>query len=382
MTDQSTKSDTSTKNNNSTSLDSAKKSVSKGALGIFIIIALSLIWYLFADRYTPYTNQARIQGYVVGVAPKVAGVVTQVWVANNTRVKIGEHLFEVDPSQYKLALDNAKSNLENARRQVGAGNAAVESAQANLRAAFANQEKAQKDYTRLQRLRQEDHGTISIRRLEISQATLDQARASVAAAKANIQQAIEQKGGDDDDDNAIINTALTAVEKAELDLANTIVKAESRGIITDLRAEIGQYAGTGTSMMTLIALEDVWINAEFTENNLGNLIVGSKAEILFDVVPGEVFVGTVRSIGLGVSANQNQSAPGTLPTVSNNRDWLRQSQRFPVVISFDPLQEKSLLKHIRVGGQASVIVYTENNIILKLLGKLHIRFMSWISYAY
>ena len=382
MTDQSTKSDTSTNKNTDKSLDSSKKLVSKGAIGIFIAIALSLIWYLFADRYTPYTNQARIQGYVVGVAPKVAGVVTQVWVANNTEVKNGEHLFEIDPSQYKIALENAKSNLDNARRQVGAGSAAVESARANLRAAFANQEKAQKDFTRLQRLRREDPGTISIRRLEISQASLDQARANVAAAKANIQQAIEQKGGDDDDNNTIINTALTAVEKADLDLTNTIVKAETRGIITDLSAEVGQYAGTGTSMMTLIALEDVWVNAEFTENNLGNLIVGSKAEILFDVVPGEVFVGTVRSIGIGVSANQNQSAPGTLPTVSNNRDWLRQSQRFPVIISFDPIQEKSLLKNIRVGGQASVIVYSDGHIILKLLGKLYIRFMSWVSYAY
>lgn len=382
MTDQSTKSDTSKNKNTNKSLDTSKKSVGKGALGIFTFIALILIWYLFADRYTPYTNQARIQGYVVGVAPKVAGVITQVWVDNNTGVKNGEHLFEVDPSQYKIALDNAKSNLENARRQVGAGNAAVESARANLHAAFANQEKAQKDYARLQRLRQEDPGTISIRRLEISHASLEQARANVAAAKANIQQAIEQKGGDDDDDNTIINTALTAVEKAELDLTNTIVKAETRGIITDLRAEVGQYAATGTSMMTLIALEDVWINAEFTENNLGNLIVGSKAEILFDVVPGEVFVGTVRSIGIGVSANQNQSTPGSLPTVSNNRDWLRQSQRFPVVIAFDPLQEKNLLKHIRVGGQASVIVYTEGHIILKFIGKLYMRFMSWISYAY
>jgi multidrug resistance efflux pump len=381
MTEQSKETDTLVKNDNVPS-ESDKKSVSKGALGIFLVILILLVWNLFADRFTPYTNQARIQGYVVGVAPKVAGVVTQVWVTNNTRVDSGEHLFEVDPSQYKLALDKANSNLENARRQVGAGNAAVESAQANLRAAIANQDKAQKDYTRLQRLRKEDSGTISIRRLEVSQATLDQARAQVAAARANIQQAIEQKGGNNDENNAILNTAITAVEKAELDLENTIIKAESRGVITDLRAEVGQYAGTGSPIMTLIALEDVWINAEFTENNLGNMEVGLKTEILFDVVPGEVFPGSVRSIGLGVSANTNQPAPGTLPSVSNDRDWLRQAQRFPVVIGFDPMQDTALLEQIRVGGQASVIVYVPDHTILEVIGKFYIRLKSWLSYIY
>lgn len=382
MTEQAVKSDIATSNNTDAPMQADKKSVSKGAIVIFVVILLIVVWNLLADRFTPYTNQARIQGYVVGVAPKVAGVITQVWVDNNAKVEMSQRLFEVDPSQYKLALDKAISNLESARRQVSAGDAAVTSAEANLRAAIANQVKAEKDISRLQRLREEDSGTISIRRLEVSQATLDQARAKVAAARANIQQAIQQKGGDNEENNAILTAALTAVEKAELDLANTVVKAESRGVLTDLRAEVGQYAGTGNPIITLIALDDVWINAEFTENNLGNMNVGSKAEILFDVVPGEVFVGSVRSIGLGVSANQSQTAPGTLPKVSNNRDWLRQAQRFPVVISFDPFQDEALQKQIRVGGQASVIVYIEDHTFLQVLGKFYIRLMSWLSYIY
>lgn len=380
MTEPSAKAEVTTNQNIPDASD--KKSVSKGALVIFVLIIALLVWNLFADRFTPYTNQARIQGYVVGVAPKVAGVITQVWVTNNIRVEKGQPLFEVDPSQYQIALDQAKSNLENARTQVEAGNAAVVSAEANLRAAIANQVKSEKDYSRLQRLRQQDPGTISIRRLEISRSSLDQARAKVAAAKANIQQAIEQKGGDDDENNTIINTAINAIEKAELDLANTVVKAESRGVLTDLRAEVGQYAGTGNPIMTLIALDDVWVDAAFTENNLGNMQVGSKAEILFDVAPGEVFTGTVRSIGLGISANQKNTAPGTLPQVTNNRDWLRQSQRFPVVIGFDPLQTEDLQKQIRIGGQSSVIVYVQDDGILTSLGQFYIRLMSWLSYIY
>jgi multidrug resistance efflux pump len=359
----------------------ATASVRNGALIIGLLIVFSLGWYLLADRFTPFTTQARVQGYVVGVAPKVAGVVTQVWVRNNQAVEAAQPLFEIDPSQYQIALKRAQSDLGNARSQVDAGTAAVESAKANLRAALANELKAEKDYTRLARLHREDPGTISVRRLEVSQASLDQARAKVSAAEAGILQAIEQKGGDDDDSNAILKSAQSALEKAQLDLANTVVKASSRGVITDLRAEVGQYAGTGSPVMTLVAIDDVWINAEFTENNLGHMRAGSSVEILFDALPGQIFQGAVRSIGLGISAGQAQP-PGNLPTVENNRDWLRQAQRFPVVIGFDITQQESLRRQLRVGGQASVIVYSSEGGLLRMLGKAYIRLKSWLSYAY
>ena len=359
----------------------ATASVRNGALIIGLLIMFSLGWYLLADRFTPFTTQARVQGYVVGVAPKVAGVVTQVWVRNNQAVEAAQPLFEIDPSQYQIALKRAQSDLGNARSQVDAGTAAVESARANLRAALANELKAEKDYTRLARLHREDPGTISVRRLEVSQASLDQARAKVSAAEAGIRQAIEQKGGDDDDSNAILKSAQSALEKAQLDLANTVVKASSRGVITDLRAEVGQYAGTGSPVMTLVAIDDVWINAEFTENNLGHMRPGTAVEILFDALPGRIFQGEVRSIGLGISAGQAKP-PGNLPTVENNRDWLRQAQRFPVVIGFDITQQKSLRRQLRVGGQASVIVYSSEGGLLRMLGRAYIRLKSWLSYAY
>jgi multidrug resistance efflux pump len=359
----------------------ATESVKRGTLVIGLVILLSLLWYLLADRFTPYTSQARVQGYVVGVAPKVAGLVTQVWVENNQQVEAGQRLFEIDPSQYDIALKKAQSDLESARRQVDAGSAGVESARANLRAALANELKAEQDYARLKRLHGEDPGTISVRRLEVSQASLDQARANVAAAEAEIQRAIEQKGGGDDQDNAILQSAQSALDKAQLDLDNTVVAAASRGVITDLRTEVGQYAGTGSPVMTLVAIQDVWINAEFTENNLGHLQPGSPVEILFDALPGEIFDGAVRSIGLGVSEGQ-PPPPGTLPTIENNRDWLRQSQRFTVVIGFDVDQHEALRQQLRVGGQASVIAYSDNHGFLKLLGQGYIRLMSWLSYAY
>ena len=356
----------------------------KGARSTAIIAAAlilgSLSWYLLSDRYTPYTSQARIQGYVIGVASEVSGPVTQVWVNNNSEVQEGDRLFEVDPSQYKIALAKAESDLQNARSQVDAGDAAVESARANLVAAQANALRSRQDYERLSRLRESDPGTISQRRLESSKASLDQALAKVSAAESDIQRAIEQKGGDDEDSNAILLSAKSAVEKARLDLERTVVKASSRGLITDLRADVGQYAAAGNPVMTLIAIHDLWIKADFTENNLGHMKAGTRAEVIFDSVPGAVYEAKVRSVGLGISADQS-TPPGTLPSVNNSRDWLRQAQRFPVEVDFENPDEE-LLRNLRIGGQAAVMVYSDEATVLRWLGKIYVRFMSWLSYAY
>ena len=359
----------------------AETSVKKGVWIILLAILLSLTWYLLADRFTPYTSQARVEGYVVGVAPKVAGLVVNVWVKNNQEVEEGERLFEIDPSQYRIALERAESDLQNARNQVGAGTAGVESAKANLRSALANELKAEQDATRQERLYREDPGTISVRRLEVARATLEQAKAKVQVAEAEIQRAIEQSGGIGDD-NAILNSAMSAVDKAALDLSNTVVKAASRGVITDLRADVGQYANAGAPVMTLIAIHDVWIDAEFTENNLAHLQVGTPVELVLDSLPGRVFTGKIRSIGLGVSDGQTPPPPGQLPTIQNNRDWLRQSQRFPVIIGFDRGQEEQLREYLRVGGQVDVMAFSEGHPLLGLLGQAYIRLMSWLSYAY
>lgn len=368
--------------NDAADVDEAPRAVKRGGLVVAALILLSLAWYLAADRFTPYTNQARVQGYVVGVAPQVSGTVTEVTARNNQEVQAGQVLFQIDPTSYEIALAKARSDYENALRQVDAGDAGVEAARANLRSALANLEKAEKDANRLERLYGEDPGTISERRLEISRATLDQSRAAVAAAEAGVAQAIEAMGGAaDEDTNTILKIARQGVAKAELDLERTVVKASTRGVITDLRTELGMFAGAGSPVMTLVSFQDVWIQAEFTENNLGNMMPGTPVEILFDALPGEVFDGEVANIGLGISASQ-PPPPGTLPSISNSRDWLRQAQRFPVIVRFPVDQSPVLREQLRVGGQASVIAYSEPAWLTALLGRIYIRMMSIFAYAY
>ncbi|MEM5370536.1 HlyD family secretion protein [Paraburkholderia azotifigens] len=343
------------------------------------LIVASLIWYLLADRFTPYTQQARIQAYVVPVAAEVSGRVTRVFVHNNQEVEAGQVLFEVDAEPYRIAADRARADLESTRRQVGASTAGIESALAALRAAIANEVKARQDSDRLERLYREDEGTVSLRRLEVARATHEQAQSQVAAARAEVERAREQQGGSEAE-NAQLRSAAGALEKAQLDLANARIKARSGGVVTDLRTEVGQFAAAGSPVMTLIAIRDVWISADMTENNLGHLKPGTPVGIALDALPGEVFKGRVRSIGYGVSVGQS-TPPGSLPTVQNSRDWLRPAQRFPVVVEFDP-DERARLHDMRVGGQAEVMAFPSQGNPLNMLGRLFLRTMSWVSYLY
>ncbi|CAG9185469.1 p-hydroxybenzoic acid efflux pump subunit AaeA [Cupriavidus laharis] len=351
----------------------------KGVRWVVALIVLSLAWYLFADRFTPYTQQARIQAFVVPVASEVSGRVTRVLVHNNQDVQAGAVLFEVDPQHYRIAADRARADLESMRRQIGASTAGIASAQAALRAAQANEVKARQDSERLERLYSEDPGTVSLRRLEVARATHTQATSQVDAARAEVERAREQQGGSEED-NAKMRSAAAALEKAELDLANAQVRARTAGLITDLRTEAGQYAAAGNPVMTLIAIHDIWISADMTENNLGHVEPGTPVGIVLDALPGRVLAGRVRSVGYGVSAGQSPP-PGSLPTVQNSRDWLRPAQRFPVTVEIDK-GELATLKGIRVGGQAEVMAFPTEGNLLNPLGRLFLRVMSWLSYVY
>ncbi len=351
----------------------------KGAAIVAALILISLGLYLVGDRLTPSTSQARIQGFVVAVAAEVAGKVVKVHIRDNDEVQPGQPLFDIDPVPYQIALQSAQAAYHLARDTVEASHAGVEGARAALKVAEANREMAERDADRQERLHTEDPGAISVRRLEIAQATRQEARSKVRGAEAELRMALEG-AGETGEGNAQVQAARAALDQAKLDLTNTRVVASARGTVTDLQTDVGHFVQAGAPVMTLVADHDVWITADMTENNLGHIDVGDEAAIVLDVLPGHVLKGRVRSIGRGVDSGQ-QSQSGSLPTVSNDRDWLRQAQRIPVSIEFDA-DEDPRLTGARVGGQAEVLVYAGDNPIMNVLGAIYIRISSWLSYLY
>jgi len=347
----------------------------------FIVLgaaAILLCWYLIADRITPYTTQARVHALVVPIAAQVAGNVTEVMVSNNQLVDADQALLQIDPAQYQLAVETAEANLQTARQATGASTASVDAAEAGVTSARANLLRAEQDAVRLRRIKEEDPGAISDRRIETAEATFSAAQGQLGSAIANLEKA-RQDMGEAGDKNARIQQAQAALEQAELNLQRTTVTAPDNGLVTDVRVDRGNFAAVGAPQMTFVATHNIWVQADFTENNLGNITSGAIVEVAFDALPGRVFTGRVRGTGFGVAV---QSAPlGSLPTIENDRQWLRDEQRFAVVIDFD-ISDAEDGRNIRVGSQASVIVYTGGNWIFNLIGKIHVRVASILSFAY
>ncbi|MEE4162779.1 MAG: biotin/lipoyl-binding protein, partial [Woeseiaceae bacterium] len=203
------------------------------ALGVFL-----MAWYLISDRITPYTSQARVHAVVVPVAAEVSGTVTSVDVTSNRAVSKGDILFRIDKTRYELSVETAEANLEAARQATGASTAAVDAAEAQVRAANASLTRARKDAERMQRIRDEDPGAISQRRLDMAEASLDVAIANVAAAEAALEQARQNLGATGDDNSRILQ-ARSALDQAVVNLERTDVLAPDDGIVTDVRVDRG-----------------------------------------------------------------------------------------------------------------------------------------------
>ena len=347
----------------------------------FIILGICLLlvtWYLRADRITPFTSQARVNAMVVPVAPQVAGVITSVDVRNNQEVKEGQILFQIDTRNYGLAVQTAEAQYSGAQQAMAAAAAGVDAAKAQVKSAQASFVRAQQDAERMRSIRKQDEGAISLRRLQMSEASLLSAEAAVTAAEANLRQAVETYGSEGDRNSRILQ-AQANLDQARHNLERTTVRAPLDGLVTNMRLDKGNYAAAGAPQMTFVATHNHWLQADFTENNLGHIRPGMTVEMVYDVYPGQVFQGTIREMGYGVAVDT--SSLGALPTIQNNRSWLRDAQRFPVLIDIGIPREdaKDVLK---VGSQVSVIVYTGDHWLWNALARLYIRSMALLSYAY
>ena len=356
--------------------DKAGDPVRKWTKIILAACLVLLVYYVVADRITPFTSQARVNALVVPIAAEVSGTVTEVAVASNQFVQAGDLLFQVDRDRYELAVETAEANLQSARQATGASTANIDASQAQVVSAQANLLRAEQDVVRLRRIKEEDPGAISDRRIEMAEASFTAAKAAVSAAEANLERA-RQDLGEAGEANFRILQAQAGLDQARLDLQRTSVVAPDDGVVTDVRVDRGNFAQAGAPLMTFLASHDIWVQADFTENNLGNIKSGDEVDIVFDALPGKVVKGTIRTTGFGVNVD---SAPlGSLPTIDNDRQWLRDAQRFSVLIDFE-LPNAEDRQGIRVGAQASVTVYTGGGFLFNSIAWVKMRLLSILTY--
>jgi len=347
-----------------------------------VLIVLVLLFILFtysvlSDRFTPYTSHARVDTFLVQIAPEVAGKVIAVEARENAQVNKGQVLFRIDPRPYRIALHSAQANLAVAIQDAQVSEADVVAARALLK-------KQQVDLAASRQLGKIVTDLVAERALPQTSAIRSGAdtgktQADVAKATADVKRA-EANLGSPGLSNAKVRQAIAAVDQAQLDLRNTIVVAAGDGIVTNLRLAAGQFVANGQPLLSFLEDGPRWISANLRENQLGSVASGDEVLVTLDVSPGKLFRARVQSIGWGIK--QGDEAPtGQLPEVPPDQGWLREPQRFPVRVQLLAEDSKRTGNGAgRSGAQANVIIFTSKHSLLNPIGRLWIRAIALLSY--
>jgi multidrug resistance efflux pump len=243
---------------------------------------LFFIWYILSDRHAPYTDQARINGLMIPIVPRVSGSLTGIHVRLHESIKVGDTLFQIDKRPFILAVGKAEADLENTAQSVASKTASVKSSAGRLGMARAQLDRAQRNWTRVENVMAENPGALSQSDRDQAETSLSQATEQVASAEADLERA-QQSLGFSGDANAQFRSAVKVLEQAQLDLAYTAIIAFAEGYIESFSIDLGHYAAAGQPLATLVSDHDYWIQADMKENNISLMQPGNEIEFTMDV---------------------------------------------------------------------------------------------------
>ena len=272
---------------------SLKRIISVGATLLILTVAVVLVrtlWLHYMD--SPWTRDGRVRADVINIAPDVAGLVADVLVRDNQKVKAGDLLLRIDPAHYQVAVKQAEA-------LVAARKAALDMRKVNA------DRRADMDDLVVSRESREDAGHL------------------VASALAEYQEAV------------------AALDAAKLNLARSEVRAPVSGHITNLNVYKGDYAARGEASMALVDDSSFYVNGYFEETRLPHIKVGDRAELR--LMSGEHLSGHVDSIARGIYDRDNPQSRELIADVNPTFNWVRLAQRVPVRIHLDEVPQGVLL---------------------------------------
>lgn len=327
--------------------------------GRFVLMAalpLALVvgggyFYVTGGRYQETENANLRQARVI-IASEAAGRIIKVDVDDNTAVKAGDLLFEVDPEPYRIALAQADAALAGARLNVEQLRAAYSQAVAQERVAASSLDYAQTQFDRSNDLVTKGVNTKSS--LDEARMELDKAQQQHSAAMQGIVSAKAALGGNPDietDKHPTVLAALAARDNAAFNLAQTSVRAPADGVVSQAASfKVGQYVSAGTALFSLVETGDTWVEANFKETQLTHMKPGQEADIVLDTYPDRTFRGTVEAIGAGTGAEFS-----LLPAQNATGNWVKVTQRIPVRVKVDTADAGLAM---RTGMSATVSIDT------------------------
>jgi membrane fusion protein (multidrug efflux system) len=370
------------------------------ALVILIVLlvggAVGTGYWLYARQWED-TDDAFIDGNVIPVGTKVAGIVATVQVNDNQAVSAGDVLANIDPRDLQAKLAEARATLEAAQADADAaranvdltrattaaaltqGQAGVESAKSQLASAEADVSAAQAESTRREadakRYTSVDPRGVSQEQLDASRAAAGAARAQllaaqkrVAAAEAQVSEAqgklaaartaaqqIAAAQAKARSAEARVSQAKADVDAATLDVSYTTIKAPVAGRVTRKSVQPGQYLQVGQTLLAIVP-RDLWVTANFKETQLTQMRVGQPVDIHVDAFPDHAFHGHVDSIQAGTGARFS-----LLPPENATGNYVKVVQRVPVKIVFDGHEDDEVRRMLGLGMSVLPEVHVSEN---------------------
>ncbi|MEF3081052.1 HlyD family efflux transporter periplasmic adaptor subunit [Luteimonas sp. SMYT11W] len=298
-------------------------------------------WYLLVARWHQDTDDAYVQGNVVSIVPQTMGTVVSIDADEGMRVEAGQALVHLDPNDAQVAYDQSVANLAGTVRQVRGLYSSVESGQADLAARQVAVRQAREDVKRREGL--VASGAVSREELAHARDILAGAEAALSGSQGQLSRSRALVDATEIASQPQVQAAAGQLRQAWLNLQRMAIVAPVSGHVAKREVQLGQRVAPGNTLMTIVPLEQVWIEANFKETQLTKMRIGQPVEVHADLYGSDVrYDGRVASLGMGTG-----SAFSLLPAQNASGNWIKIVQRVPVRIELDP---KQVVEHpLRLG---------------------------------
>ncbi len=329
-----------------------KKGLTIFAAALLIAGAGSAYWYLNFGTGSESTDDAYVNGNLVQLTPEIAGTVTRIAADDGDYVTQGQELVRFDNSDADIAFDNAEASLAQAVRQVRAMFNNAEQARAVVAEQKIALRKAESDLAR--RKNMVKAGGLSQEELSHAQEMANSAEKALAVAEQQLKSQEALVRNTTVETHPLVKSAIGQLRQAYLAKQRTSLVAPVSGYVARRNVQVGQRVTPGATLMAVVPLDQVWVDANFKETQLKTMRIGQPATIIADLYGDKVeYHGKVESLGIGTG-----SAFSLLPAQNATGNWIKVVQRLPVRIQLD---EKDLKEHpLRIGLSMMVDVDTQD----------------------
>jgi multidrug resistance efflux pump len=325
---------------------SRKRGMAPVLLTVLVAAIAVLLGRAMWDAYmgAPWTRDATVRAYVVTMAPEVTGQIVDLPVVNNGKVHKGDLLMVIDPTNFTIAVSQAEATVQQAQAsvqnldaQMAVQQAQISASQAQLDQALAALVFAQQQAERFQTLAQDGWGTVQNAQQFTSQ--LHQQAAAVQTARANLnlaQRQTESLKAQRASAEANVAQAKAQLRQAQVNLERTRIVSPVDGYVTNLLAQLGDFANAGANTISVVDANSFWVDAYFEETNLTPIRIGDPARIKL-MGHSEILRGHVESLARAINVANAQPATQGVANVNPIFTWVRLAQRIPVSIHIDEM---------------------------------------------